>query len=39
MYTSFDLPHKGKKIGIDRISKVREEAYMKVSQAPAHKMG
>ena len=38
MYTSFALPHEGKKIGIDRISKVREEAYMKVSQAPAHKM-
>ena len=38
MYTSFDLPHKGKKIGIDRISKVREEAYMKVSQAPANKV-
>ncbi len=36
MYTSFALPHKGKKIGIDRISKVREEAYMKVSQAPAN---
>ncbi|MBH01542.1 MAG: hypothetical protein CL469_02635 [Acidimicrobiaceae bacterium] len=38
MYTSFVLPHTGKKIGIDRISKVREEAYMKVSQAPVHKM-
>ena len=38
MYTSFVLPHKGKKIGVDRISKVREEAYMKVSQAPSNKM-
>ena len=38
MYTSFVLPHKGEKIGVDRISKVREEAYMKVSQAPSNKM-
>jgi|TARA_B100000700_G_scaffold68467_1_gene75771 hypothetical protein len=36
MYSSFALPHKGKKIGVDRISKVREEAYLKVSQVPAH---
>ena len=36
MYTSFVLPNKGKKIGMDRISKVREEAYMKVSQVPAN---
>jgi hypothetical protein len=36
MYTSFVLPNKDKKIGVDRISKVREEAYMKVSQVPAH---
>ena len=36
MYSSFVLPHKGKKIGADRISKVREEAYLKVSQAPSH---
>jgi len=36
MYSSFVLPHKGKKIGVDRISKVREEAYLKVSQVPAH---
>lgn len=35
MYTSFSLPNKSKKVGVDRISKVREEAYMKVSQAPA----
>ena len=36
MYSSFVLPHKGKNIGADRISKVREEAYLKVSQAPSH---
>tara|TARA_B100000029_G_scaffold72863_1_gene64644 strand:- start:1097 stop:2314 length:1218 start_codon:yes stop_codon:yes gene_type:complete len=35
MYTSFSLPNKSEKVGVDRISKVREEAYMKVSQAPA----
>jgi hypothetical protein len=38
MYTSFTLPHEGKKIGLDRISKVREEAYIKVSQASVHKI-
>ena len=35
MYTSFSLPNKSEKVGVDRISKVREEYYMKVSQAPA----
>ena len=36
MYTSFSLPNKSEKVGVDRISKVREEAYLKVSQVPAH---
>ena len=35
MYTSFSLPNKSEKVGVDLISKLLEEAYMKVSQAPA----
>ncbi|MEE2768658.1 MAG: phytanoyl-CoA dioxygenase family protein [Actinomycetota bacterium] len=35
LYTGFALPHEGIRVGRDRIDRTREEAYVKVSQAPA----
>ncbi|MEE2769274.1 MAG: hypothetical protein VX833_08680, partial [Actinomycetota bacterium] len=35
LYTGFALPHDGIRVGRDRIDRTREEAYLKVNQAPA----
>ena len=37
LYTGFGLPHEGERVGSERISRVREEAYTKVSQAPVRR--
>jgi len=35
LYTGFSLPHEGPRVGRDRMNRTREEAHIKVSQAPA----
>ena len=34
LYTGFSLPHEGPRVGRDRMNRTREEAHIKVSQAP-----